>query len=588
MGLQKLLGEGIKVKMRKNFGQYLWFVWQYRGKFLLFVGVLLLSNLAKGVQPYFFKLFVDAVPDRNLSVLLTILGVYLAIRLVQVLFDILQYITGDMVLLPMARDVRLKVFEKVQDLDFAYHLNKSTGSLISAFKRGDNAVFSLFHVVFQDLASIFLQFLIMMFFFWQVGNQYVLLLVLLVAINLFFAKLLVNKNVKTLRDFNAEEDKISAIITDNLINFETVKLFAKESFERNKLQKAFVPWLKKLWAFALTFRVIDLAIGGAGNLGFGLILWLALKQYVAGIISAGDFIMLLGFLVEFYGRLYDLIFRLRDLVKEQVDLEKYFAVLPMKTQVKDPAKPKELKSAKGEILFDKINFSYGEGKGSALSDISIRIRQGQTVALVGHSGAGKSTVVKLMLRLFDPKSGTISIDGMPIKQMTKSYLRSMIGVVPQEPILFNNTVGYNIRYGRGQVSEQELHAAAKMAHAHDFITALPKGYDSLVGERGIKLSGGQKQRLAIARMILSNPSIVIFDEATSQLDSESEQKIQDAFWRVTADKTTIIVAHRLSTVVKADKIIVMEDGKIVEVGSHQELVVKDGLYANFWRLQTLG
>lgn len=574
--------------MRKNFGQYLWFVWQYRGKFLLFIGVLVLSNITKGIQPYFFKLFVDAVPERNLSVLLTILGVYLAVRLIRVLFDILQYITGDMVILPMARDVRLKVFEKVQDLDFAYHLNKSTGSLISAFKRGDTAVFSLFHVIFQDLSSIFLQFIIMLFFFWQVGNQYVLLLVLLVAINLFFAKLLVNKNVKTLRDFNAEEDKISAIITDNLINFETVKLFAKESFERNKLKKAFVPWLKKLWAFALTFRAIDLAVGGIGNLGFGLILWLALTQYVAGIITAGDFIMLLSFLVEFYGRLYDLIFRLRDLVKEQVDLEKYFAVLPLLEKVKDPAKPHQLKSAKGEIVFDKINFSYGEGKGEAISDVSIRIRQGQTVALVGHSGAGKSTIVKLLLRLFDPQSGVISIDGVSIKKMTKSYLRSMIGVVPQEPILFNNTVGYNIRYGRDQVSERELHAAAKMAHAHEFITALPKGYESLVGERGIKLSGGQKQRLAIARMILSNPSIVVFDEATSQLDSESEQKIQDAFWRVTADKTTIIVAHRLSTVVKADKIIVMEDGRIVEVGSHQELVVKDGLYANFWRLQTLG
>ncbi|RLF02906.1 MAG: hypothetical protein DRJ64_08850 [Thermoprotei archaeon] len=277
---------------------------------------------------------------------------------------------------------------------------------------------------------------------------------------------------------------------------------------------------------------------------------------------------------------------MRVVMKNYSDLTDYFGILDKNTVVKDPAKPIKMKNIKGEIEFSNVSFSYKEGKQNALKKFSLRIRAGQSVAFVGKSGVGKTTIIKLLLRFFDVNSGSITVDGVDIRKFAKDELRSHLGVVPQEPVMFNNTIAYNIGYGATRVSKREIEAAAKMAYLDEFIAELPKGYKTNVGERGVKLSGGQKQRLAIARMILSDPDIVIFDEATSQLDSESEKYIQDAFWEASENKTTIIIAHRLSTVVKADKIVVMDESGIAEIGSHRELVnKKDGLYKKYWDLQ---
>ena len=238
------------------------------------------------------------------------------------------------------------------------------------------------------------------------------------------------------------------------------------------------------------------------------------------------------------------------------------------------------------MVFDDVCFSYPEGRQDALKNMNLRIREGQSVAFVGASGAGKTTITKLLMRFFDPDSGKITIDGTNIADLTKVNLRSFMGVVPQEPILFNDSIAYNIGYGAGTSELKEVVSAAKMANLHEFIDDLAEGYDTKVGERGVRLSGGQKQRLAIARMILSNPDIIIFDEATSQLDSASEKLIQDAFWKASKNKTTLIIAHRLSSITRADKIIVMDDGQIAEIGTHKELLRKDGLYSKFWKLQT--
>jgi len=313
---------------------------------------------------------------------------------------------------------------------------------------------------------------------------------------------------------------------------------------------------------------------------------LALKLVVNQTLSAGDFVMIAGFISGFFPRLWDLVLSFRDIAKNYADIETYFHLLDHQIQIKDPQKPVTLKKIKGEIEFNNVSFAYDRRKDNAVNNLNLKIRQGQAVALVGRSGSGKTTLVKLLMRFYDPQKGQVMLDGVNIKNFNKSTLRSYIGVVPQEPILFNHTIAYNIGYGKDHATKAEIIAAAKIANIDTFIESLPDKYETEVGERGVKLSGGQKQRLAIARMILANPEIIIFDEATSHLDSESEKSIQDAFWKARKNKTTIIVAHRLSTVKKADKIVVLENGRIKETGSHQELVnKKDSLYNHLWKLQ---
>jgi len=453
-------------------------------------------------------------------------------------------------------------------------------------KRGDMAFFNLFHAVNIKMVRIILNFFVVMWVFSSIKIEIALVMFVTMLLNIIFAYFLIRVNILARKRFNDEEDKISSVIVDNMINFETVKLFAKEDEEYKKLGTKFVPWMKELWGYANSFRKIDVVVGTMGEISLFLVLFVGLKQVVSFDLTAAEYVMILGFVSSFYPRFFELIYELRNIAKHNVDLKKYFEVFDFETVVKDKEHPVKKESAKGEIIFDNVNFSYPEGTQNALKNISLRIREGQSVAFVGHSGAGKTTITKLLMRFFDVDSGKIMIDGVNISDLTKTNLRSFMGVVPQEPVLFNDSIAYNIGYGAGTKDLKEVIAAAKMANLHDFIKELPKGYETKVGERGVRLSGGQKQRLAIARMILSTPDIIIFDEATSQLDSESEKLIQDAFWKASKNKTTLIIAHRLSSITRADKIIVMDGGKIVEVGTHRQLLEKGGLYRKFWRLQT--
>jgi ATP-binding cassette subfamily B protein len=337
-----------------------------------------------------------------------------------------------------------------------------------------------------------------------------------------------------------------------MINFETVKLFAKESWEQEKLKKIFVDWKKAVWKYAATFRGLDIGMGTIVNISTFAILLYALNLTLNKILTLGEFVLVATFIQIFFGAVYELVWGFREIAKSYTDIGKYFAILENEIEVKDPEKPIKLASAKGEIQFDNVTFSYEKKTRNAVRNINLQIRQGQSVAFVGRSGSGKTTLAKLLLRFFDVNHGKITVDGIDIRKITKQNLRKNFGVVPQEPILFNNSILYNIAYGRPEATKKEIIAAAKIANIHKFVRSLPEKYETQVGERGIKLSGGQKQRLAIARMILSDPQIIIFDEATSQLDSESEKLIQDAFWRAAKGKTTIIIAHRLSTIRKAD------------------------------------
>ncbi|MDH5533796.1 MAG: ABC transporter ATP-binding protein/permease [Candidatus Pacebacteria bacterium] len=574
--------------MFKVYKTYYQFLFAYKRQFVVFVFFLVGLGFFESIQPYFYKLFIDAIPSGDFSVLLNILFAYVGVRVLKLVFDVITYFTGDNILLRSARDARLKVFRKIQDLDFAFHLTKSTGSMISSIKRGDGAFFGTFHILNIHLMRVLINFIVVFFFLLRADIMIGLIMFGAFGINFVIAMYLIRNNIGARKAFNKAEDNTSAVIVDNLLNFETVKLFAKEDKELSRLKNVFKPWLNRLWEYANSFRVIDIVVGGIGNIGIFAVLLYGLNIFSQGKITGGEFVMIIGFISTFYYRFFELVFELRNLAKNQTDLQKYFEPLKHETIVKDPIKPVVPKEINGHIEFRDLNFSYPEGKQDALVDVNLTIQPGESIAFVGHSGAGKTTIMKLIMRFFDVTSGQILLDGIDIRDMRKDTLRSFMGVVPQEPLLFNNTIEYNIAYGAEKVTKEEIQSAVKMANLDEFIDSMPNGLQTNVGERGIKLSGGQKQRLAIARMILADPRIIVFDEATSQLDSQSEKKIQDAFWKSSKDKTTLIVAHRLSTVVKADKIVVMEGGSIVEVGTHQELLKnKNGLYSHFWKLQTM-
>jgi ABC-type multidrug transport system fused ATPase/permease subunit len=572
--------------MWKTLKTFYGFILERRLLFAGFVLLILISAIVGSIMPYFFKMFVDAIPSLNTGKLLNIIYLFVGVSAGGLIIDIASYYVGDIILFRASVNARKKVFKHVLDLDFFFHASKSTGSLISAFKRGDGAFFELFHVIHHRILSVVIGFGVMIYFFTKLNPTLGITAILTMILTLVIAKFLISYNVKQRIAFNKEEDKISGIIGDNMINYETVKLFAQEKREETRLSDAFVSWTKALWRYGNSFRLVDVSVGTLINISMFLILATTAVAVGGGKISIGDFVLIVSFISSLFPRLWDLVWGSRDLAKAYSDIQIYFDLLNNEVEVKDPVRPVNIDHVFGEITFENVDFAYKNRTKNAIKNFSLKVEQGKSIALVGRSGSGKTTLVKLLMRFYDLTSGKILIDGIDIKDFAKSTLRSFTGVVPQEPILFNNTILYNIGYGFKGATLPEVRAAAKLANISDFIESLPEKYQTEVGERGVKLSGGQKQRLAIARMILSDPDIVIFDEATSHLDSESEKLIQDAFWKARAGKTTIIIAHRLSTIMRADKIVVMENGQIKETGTHESLLKeKDSLYSHFWNLQ---
>ncbi|HLE48497.1 MAG TPA: ABC transporter ATP-binding protein [Patescibacteria group bacterium] len=560
----------------------------FRKKFwsILFVLLLIVTPIIESLSPYYFKKFVDAIPSLDKSILVSILASYLVIRFIAVIISTARFQVGDILSIDAGANALRTVFSHIHELDFAFHTTKSSGSLISAIKRGDGAFWNLYFSIHYRIIDVLIRFFVLLYFFSNLDKTIFLMIILTFILTTIVTFIFVKGNVLARKKVNETEDDISSIVVDNMINFETVKLFAKEIWEQKRLVGIQKLWKGYVWKFVYTFRGFDVAMGTVINLSTFMILLYSINQTVKNTFSIGDFVLVASFLQSFFPQLFELVWGFRDIAKSYSDIERYFGILDNKILIIDPPKSVNLKDVKGEIDFSGVYFNYDAKSKSALKNINLRIRQGQSVAFVGRSGAGKTTLIKLLLRFYDVAKGSISIDGINVKQFKKSELRSHFGVVPQEPVLFNNSILYNLSYAKPEASTQEIEAAARIANIHEFISSLPEGYKTQVGERGIKLSGGQKQRLAIARMILSDPSIIIFDEATSQLDSESEKLIQEAFWKAAKNKTTIIIAHRLSTIQRVDKIIVLEKGRIVEAGSHNELIAKDkSLYSHFWNLQ---
>lgn len=561
----------------------------------LFFAYLLLTTVAQSLsnfQPFFFKWIAAAAAVGNFSSATRLVFGLGAVLLANTLIHSLSVFISDRSTMKSAVDLQMDVMKKVHDLDFSYHTEKSSGRLISIMKRGEDAFLNLDDILNRELYWIFISMCFMLYAFQSVSPRYLVFSLTILAVSLTASVPLISLNLKKRRLFVDADDQVSAARVDNLVNFDTVKYFAKEAFEQRRLKTMLADWYQKAQDFFTSFRYFDLVIGNLANLAITGTIFLSVLDLASGHIGLPDFILISSFSAIFFPKLMGIMMTLRGAAKRYGDLQQYLQVLDEEVDVKDPSHPQTISPLKGRISFHRVSFHYKSGP-PVFADFSLDITPGESVALVGLSGSGKTTFVKLLMRMYDVSSGQITIDGTDIKDMAKTYLRSLIGIVPQDPLMFNHSILYNVGYAQPDASEPDIWSALESAKLADFVRSLPDALATKVGERGIKLSGGQRQRLAIARVLLEKPKIIVFDEATSSLDSESEGAVQEAFWAMVKDpadpKTSIIIAHRLSTVMKTDRIIALRDGTIAEAGTHRSLLRRPhGLYRHLWDLQQNG
>lgn len=570
----------------KVFKTFYFFLWKHKGYFVLSLITSVIAVAFSSILPFIYRYLVDNFNNLTAKSFFAIVVLYGSAKIGNIIFGNLSWFLSEKAVNPTLVDVKVKVFSHLQSLDFAFHVNKKSGEFISKIKRGGSAFESIDSDVNRELIDDLFRLAIAAGAFSLVNLKVAYVFLFSIAIIISTSVFLIKKNIKARVGYNKEEDNISHVIADNLINYETVKYFANEKREIVNLVQAFKKWTEATWRLVYTFLQVNVSVRSLSAIATIIILVMLGSDVINKTITAGDFILVMTFVMQVFPNIEQVVFRLRGIMRNYTDLKDYFAILDIPLVVKDPEQPVEFLCDKGEVVFENISFSYPSGQ-DALKNISITMPAGSSTALVGRSGSGKTTMTKLLMRVYDPVEGQVLVDGCDIRQIKKEDLRRNIGIVPQEPILFNNTIGYNIGYPLENATKENIEEAAKLANLHDFIITLEKGYDTTVGERGVKLSGGQKQRLAIARVFLLNPKIIIFDEATSHLDSESERLIQESLEKLSKGKTLIIIAHRLSTIMRADKIVVLDEGKVIEEGLHDELVSKSGgIYKRLWDLQT--
>jgi len=405
-----------------------------------------------------------------------------------------------------------------------------------------------------------------------------------VAVYMWFTFAASEWRISIRREMNDSDTEANTKAIDSLLNFETVKYFGNEDLEARRFDKSMARYERAAIKTYYSLGVLNTGQAAIFTAGMTAVMWLAARGIVNGTHTVGDFVMINALMIQLYMPLNFMGMVYREIKQGLVDIEVMFSIIGEEPEIRDAPDARPLRQAEGAIRFENVSFSYDPDR-VILKDISFEVPAGKMVAIVGPSGAGKSTIGRILFRFYDIDSGRVTIDGQDISTVTQKSLRAAIGVVPQDTVLFNDTILYNIRYGRPDASEEEVMEAARLAQIDKFIEALPDGYRTMVGERGLKLSGGEKQRVAIARTLLKSPPILILDEATSALDSHTEKEIQDAIDRVSKDRTTLVIAHRLSTIVHADNILVMEKGRLVEQGTHAELLARNGLYASLWSRQ---
>jgi len=483
------------------------------------------------------------------------------------------------------RAVATATFSHLHKLSLRYHLEKRTGGLSRIIERGIRSIGFLFRFLLFNIGPTLLQLAIAGGAFWIAYSwEFALIAVAVVITYIWFTVTTTEWRLKFRRDMNKKDTEANAKAIDSLLNYETVKYFNAEKFETDRYDGAMEGYQKAAILSRTSLATVNIGQSFLMNLGLVALVLLAAQRVLGGTMTTGDIFAITMVMMQVYRPLNILGFAYREIKQALTDMEKMFSLLDIEPEVQDAPDATDIHDVKGAIKFETVAFRY-EADRPILKNISFDIQPGQTVAVVGPTGAGKSTLSRILFRFYDIQSGRVTVDGQSLTDITQDSLRKSIGIVPQDTVLFNDTVGYNIAYAKPNAAQGEIEAAARAAQIHDFIAGLPKGYNTMVGERGLKLSGGEKQRVAIARTLLKDPAILILDEATSALDSVTERDIQAALDNAAKDRTTLVIAHRLSTIVNADKIIVMDEGEIAEQGMHRELLEKGGLYKTLWEQQ---
>ena len=571
----------------------LWpYMWKYKWRVLLAVLCLIAAKVANVGGPLLLKALIDGLSDAQGGMVLAavamptgLLLAYAGFRFSASVFTELRELLFARVTQNAVRAIAIQVFDYLHALSLRFHLGRQTGGVTRDIERGSRAISSLVsYTLYSILPTLIEIVLVLAYLAWNYEIWFAVITGVALCCYVVFTVRVTEWRLTYRRTMNELDSKANVRAVDSLINYETVKYFGNEQFESNRYNHSMTAWQEASIQSQQSLSFLNAGQSAIIALAATAVLWRATVGVINGSMTLGDLVLINAFMIQLYIPLNFLGVIYREIKQSLADIDRMFGLLHEHQEVKDLSGALPLQLNGAEIEFRGVSFSY-DGRRTVLTDVSFTVPAGQCVAVVGHSGAGKSTLSRLLYRFYDVTDGVICIDGQNIQTVQQASLRRQIGIVPQDTVLFNDTIAYNIAYGCPGANQVEIERAARAAHIHDLIESLPDGYQTQVGERGLKLSGGEKQRVAIARTILKNPSVLIFDEATSALDSHAERAIQQAIKTLSHNRTTLIIAHRLSTIVHADQILVLNQGRLQEQGTHLALLAQQGAYAHMWAAQ---
>jgi len=565
------------------------YLWRYRGRVLFAVGCLVAAKLAVVGVPVLLKHIVDALAQLPagsvLAVPVALIAGYGLLRLATSLFTELREFFFVKVTQAAVHTLALQTFRHLHALSLRYHLQRRTGSVTREIDHGIRGISSLVSFTLYSILPTLVELaLVIGYLLWHYEIWFAAILAVSLVTYIAFTFVVTNWRTQFRRQVNELDAKAASRAVDSLLNFETVKYFGNEEYEARRYDSTLADSEKMAVKSQQSLNVLNSGQQLIIALAVTLILWRAALGVIEGRMTIGDLVLVNAFMIQMYVPLNFLGVIYREIKQAMIDMDRMFRLLHEHREIADAPDAQPLELSGGAVRFEQVDFSY-DPRRQVLFGVDLTVPAGTTTAVVGPTGSGKSTLARLLFRFYEVQGGRVLIDGQDVREVTQASLRAAIGIVPQDTVLFNDTIEYNIAYGRPGASKDEIVAAARAAHIHDFVSRLPDGYQTMVGERGLKLSGGEKQRVAIARTLLKRPAILVFDEATSALDSKTERVIQAELEAIAAGRTTLVIAHRLSTIVNADQIVVLDGGRVVERGTHAQLLAAGGAYARLWELQ---